>query len=205
MFISRTAQKAWIALEVCQVKYQLEQVSLYGPGGKPDWFWKLNPKGQVPVLVVDNNNDNDKNNVIILPDSDLILDSIDDVLSEGSILTVASDESKQRIADFRKVLSEFLPIGKQTVLGSSGNEQQEEKMWLKLRQLDALIVGPYVCGNDISIADCAAFPFLWRIQTEFGKKCFASHQCPNIEIWLQTCQNEKAFSTTIQNSWWWWW
>ena len=29
----------------------MEEVSLYGAGGKPDWFMKLNPKGEVPVLV----------------------------------------------------------------------------------------------------------------------------------------------------------
>lgn len=31
------AQKVWIALEVAQAPYDIEQVDLYGPDGKPDW------------------------------------------------------------------------------------------------------------------------------------------------------------------------
>jgi hypothetical protein len=31
------AQKVWIALEVAQAPYDMEQVDLYGPNGKPDW------------------------------------------------------------------------------------------------------------------------------------------------------------------------
>ncbi len=33
-----------------QVDYALTEISLYGSGGKPDWFLKMNPKGLVPVL-----------------------------------------------------------------------------------------------------------------------------------------------------------
>jgi len=48
------AQKAWIALEEKKathgLEFKLEEIGLYGSGGKPDWFLKLNPKGEVPVL-----------------------------------------------------------------------------------------------------------------------------------------------------------
>ena len=29
-----------------------QEVGLYGHGGKPKWFLELNPKGQVPVLIL---------------------------------------------------------------------------------------------------------------------------------------------------------
>ena len=60
-------------MEAAEVPYELEQVSLYGSGGKPSWFMKLNPRGQVPVLVVKDDNDTDK---VVLADSDLILDEM---------------------------------------------------------------------------------------------------------------------------------
>jgi len=44
------AQKAWITLEEKQVPFELVEIGLYGAGGKPDWFMKMNPKGLVPVL-----------------------------------------------------------------------------------------------------------------------------------------------------------
>lgn len=43
------AQKVWIAFECGNISYQREEISLYGSGGKPDWFWKLNPV--VPFIV----------------------------------------------------------------------------------------------------------------------------------------------------------
>src|SRR6056300_1468740 len=35
------AQKALIALESSGTPFEIREVSLYGPGGKPDWFWAL--------------------------------------------------------------------------------------------------------------------------------------------------------------------
>jgi len=42
------AQKAWLALEAKQPKanYVLEEIGLYGSGGKPKWFLDMNPKGK---------------------------------------------------------------------------------------------------------------------------------------------------------------
>ena len=44
------AQRVWIALEEKGVKYTAVEIALYGSGGKPGWFMRLNPKGEVPVL-----------------------------------------------------------------------------------------------------------------------------------------------------------
>lgn len=192
--------QAWIALEAAGANYQLEQVSLYGAGGKPDWFWKLNPKGQVPVLVV-NNNESEKE--IVLADSDLILDEIQRVVGDATksqLYDTSNDETTtKQVRAFRKCLSEFLPIGKKAVLG--GNKDQ---MWSKLQELDELIEGPYVAGNHMTVADCAAFPFLWRIQQEYSK-AWKEHNCSNISKWLDRCSRQPAFSKSIQSSWWWWW
>lgn len=172
----------------------MEEISLYGSNGKPDWFWKLNPKGTVPVLVC-------HGGAIILADSDLILDEIGNVVvvQGGSKLLVPEDEKTQkRVQQFRDTLSQFLPIGKMAVLGGD-----KEKMWSKLKELDTLVQGPYICGEGITVADCAAFPFLWRIHDEFGS--LGQHGCPNIQQWLATCSENPAFSKTVQGSWWWWW
>jgi glutathione S-transferase len=189
--------QAWIALEASGANYQLEQVSLYGPGGKPDWFWKLNPKGQVPVLVV-----NEEKEEVILADSDLILDEIQRVMdSSQSQLKDGVDNRSTllKVQAFRKCMSEFLPIGKKAVLGGS-----DQQMWSKLQQLDGLIEGPYVAGNQMTVADCAGFPFLWRIQQEYGN-VWEDHNCYNIPKWLDHCSAQPAFAKSIQSSWWWWW
>ena len=44
------AQRTWICLEEYGMDYDMKEISLYGAGGKPGWFMKMNPKGLVPVL-----------------------------------------------------------------------------------------------------------------------------------------------------------
>jgi len=212
------AQKAWIALEAADVPYKLEQVSLYGSGGKPDWFWKLNPKGQVPILVIDSDN--------VIADSDQILDEMSmliDIAHTHSSLSEYSTTSGLLIVDdydsnnkqqqyatkiniFRSKLNEFLPIGKDAVLGGD-----RQLMWTKLKELDNLMEGqPYIVGKKPTIADCAAFPFLWRINEEFSgrkasKLCWTENDCHNIPVWLDYCSKQPPFANSIQSSWWWWW
>jgi glutathione S-transferase len=187
-------------LEAANANYKLEQVSLYGPGGKPDWFWELNPKGQVPVLVVDYENEEP----VILADSDLILDEIGRVMDDASMLALPgksmdSTEADKKVQAFRVCLKDFLPIGKQAVLGG-----KQEKMWAKLRELDALIAGPFVTGEELTIADCAGFPFLWRLDQEY-KNNWEENECHKIPNWLKHCSQNPVFSNSVQRSWWWWW
>ena len=176
---------------------------------------KINPKGQVPVLVINNDNDADK---VVLADSDLILDKMGMVMdsvfpkpqstssTKQLLATESSDEiTAAKIVAFRSALNDFLPIGKSAVLGGD-----KERMWSKLRELDALMdtkgqPSYIIAGTDRpTVADCAAFPFLWRIDQEFGT-CWEDNECQNIPAWLDFCKNQPPFENSIQGSWWWWW
>ena len=84
---------------------------------------KLNPKGQVPILVINNNKDTNK---IVLADSDQILDEMGMVMAAATAIPTQSatsttqlvtDSDDDRVAAFRSILNEFLPIGKSAVLG----------------------------------------------------------------------------------------
>lgn len=186
------AQKAWIALEASDITYEMKQVSLYGPGGKPDWFWKLNPKGQVPVVVSDNEN--------VIVDSDRILDEFASGSIADSSLRVKDEDQEYKIKKFRTKIDELLPIGKSAVLGGD-----KIRLWEKLKELDDLIDGaPCVAGDQITVADCAGFPFLWRLNEEFPEQ-WLQNGCHNIPIWLDFCSVQKPFKKTIQSPWWWWW
>jgi glutathione S-transferase len=203
LFLFVTAQKAWIALEASETPYAMEQISLYGPNGKPDWFWKLNPKGTVPTLVC-------PDGTVFTDSEDILNGIIDSSGSGGSIMNTGSivptdEASRARDKAFRSKLSEFLPVGKSTILGRGGGSPREVKMWQIVKELDDLIVGPYVCGEQITTADCAGFPFLWRLETEYGPVDGHGGGCEKVRSWLETCQRNEAFSKTIQKSWWWWW
>eukprot|EP00984_Skeletonema_dohrnii_P018421 scaffold8597_cov174-Skeletonema_dohrnii-CCMP3373.AAC.4 len=168
------AQKAWIALESSGIAFDIREVSLYGPGGKPDWFWKLNPRGTVPIVTM-----NGENNVYA--DSELILDAVGDI-SEGILTRTAdlSDKEKTQVSRWRDIMSKQLaPVGKSAVLG-----------------------GPYLCGERMTLADCAAFPFLWRIDQDYGIEGDGEEK---LRDWLNVCLETDAIKRTVVRSWWWWW
>jgi len=179
------AQKAWIALEVSGADYNMEEVSLYGAGGKPKWFLKLNPAGTVPVLV---NKDD------VVPDSELILDYIE-TRSLGIANNLKGDEVELSNAWRRTIKERVAPIGKRAVLGGGRYELVE-----LLKEIDNDVKGPFLCGETACVADCAAFPFIWRINDEFGL-----NECPKLQNWLEHCVSIPEFNKTIQRSWWWWW
>lgn len=187
------AQKAWIALEVCGAPYEMKEVALYGSNGKPNWFLELNPEGTVPVLEV-------YGGAMILPDSDLILTEISNgVVEGGTILKPDNDETSELVDQWRDNVAKLLPIGKSLVLNGGGSRRAQ--LFDMLQSLENNVVGPFLCGEKITLADCAAFPFLWRLDQEYGLQ----DDCPKIGAWLSTCQKMDAFSKTIQSAWWWWW
>jgi len=186
------AQKAWIALQVCGAPYEMKEVSLYGSNGKPAWFMELNPDGTVPVLEC-------YGGAIILPDSDLILDKIcEGAVEGGTKLRATNEEMETLVKEFREDIATMLPVGKAVVLGDRG---RRDELFGILKCMNDKVVGPYLCGPIVTIADCAAFPFLWRLDNEFGLE----KECPRLKEWLSKCGEMEAFSKTVQGSWWWWW
>ena len=203
------AQKAWIALEESGLPYRLEEIPLYGSGGKPDWFWTLNPAGTVPVLVVypggeDTTTLDDTKEEEVLADSDLILDAMEQggiggSSSPSSLLVDASRRNAKGVQEWRSTINQkLIPVGKRAVLGRA---KQQESLVQLLKDLDSKMgAGPFLLGDAVTTADCHAFPFLWRIHQEFGLDDY-----PALNNWLNQCQQRDSFRKTIQSAWWWWW
>ena len=186
------AQKAWIALETSKTPFEMQEISLYGANGKPDWFWELNPQGTVPVVVYGNGE-------TVLPDSDLILDQIDQI-SAAAVETTAPlcpSNLKSDISDWRQRINDMLPVGKQSVFAN----KPSSKLKQQLKAMNDAVKGSYLTGQTVTVADCHAFPFLWRLNTEFPLE----KEYPQLAEWIQTCSNLPSFRKTIQSSWWWWW
>ena len=200
------AQKAWLALECsANLDYELREVSLYG-GPKPDWFWQLNPAGTVPVLVYQDQ---------VWPDSDLILQAIadgqvgnhdNDQSHQHPLLWKDDPQHKQKVQSWRRAIQDMLPVGKQAVLSGDTTKLAtllQTSLERRLLPSNNAPVTFYLTGDCITIADCHAFPFLWRLDQEFGLA--ATLRCPQLAAWVERCAQVPAFSTTIPQEWWWWW
>jgi glutathione S-transferase len=191
------AQKVWIALEESQIPYELQEISLYGANGKPAWFRKLNPAGTVPVLVYTSS---PTNKDVVVPDSDLILDHIQQGLIEGTRNALCrSDRDDLLIKSWRKRINDMLPVGKRAVLSAAAPSQ----FGPLLQDMDQAIVGPYLTGTQVTVADCHAFPFLWRLSQEKDILCMDGYK--HLQAWLTLCSKRPSFQRTIQLAWWWWW
>ena len=81
--------------------YQMKEISLYGSGGKPGWFMKMNPKGEVPVIDLDGQ---------IVADSEETLDAIEAAAGGDS-------HASATVAKLRRLINQELkPVGKRAVL-----------------------------------------------------------------------------------------
>ncbi|KAL3789560.1 hypothetical protein ACHAW5_007911 [Stephanodiscus triporus] len=198
------AQKAWIALEASGCVYETTEVSLYGPGGKPGWFLRMNPRGTVPVVaVVAGGVDDD--DYVVFSDSESILDAVGDGVvaaegARGALCTDGLSADERALADRWRgsIADRLIPVGKSAVLRGSLSELRS-----LLKELNTLVVGPYLVGEGLSLADCAAFPFLWRIDQEFG---ITGDGEENLRSWLDKCMETEPIKRTIPvKGWWWWW
>lgn len=69
-----------------------------------------------------------------------------------------------------------------------------------------MVERPYLAGDGLTVADCAAFPFLWRIDQEFGIGGGTNEHEANLRAWLDKCMENEAVKRTIpEQGWWWWW
>lgn len=166
--------------------------------GKPRWFMKLNPKGEVPVLVVNDNS--------VIGSEETI-----DHLMQGAL---NPHEYRHISSQWRTIINERLrPAGKKAVL-SGGSSADRANLANALEDLDACLAKdsregedkvngnrPFVCGATFTAADVSAFPFLQRVKEEFG----FPESCTRLEEWYTSASCRPTVRKTINKNWWWWW
>ena len=76
------------------------------------------------------------------------------------------------------------------------------KLRLLLKEMNDMVVGPYLCGESMTLADCALFPFLYRIDQDYGIEGDDEKQ---LRDWLDVCLKTETIKSTVVRSWWWWW
>lgn len=151
----------------------------------------LNPKGEVPVLVVDGSP--------IVGSEETV-----DFLMQG---TLDADAGRRRASSrWRAIVNEKLKsVGKRAVI-SGGCKADRASLNAVLKELDVCLVeqsggGPFVCGETFTAADASAFPFLQRVHGEFG----FPGECERLEAWYVTTCRRPSVKKTIKKEFWWWW
>eukprot|EP00288_Rhodomonas_lens_P009380 CAMPEP_0177738824 /NCGR_PEP_ID=MMETSP0484_2-20121128/26668_1 /TAXON_ID=354590 /ORGANISM="Rhodomonas lens, Strain RHODO" /LENGTH=144 /DNA_ID=CAMNT_0019252785 /DNA_START=42 /DNA_END=473 /DNA_ORIENTATION=+ len=144
----------------------MNEIGLYGAGGKPAWFMKMNPKGLVPVL---------RHRDTVVVESDDINKYIDETL--GSPGSLQSDP--KAVAAAKQVINQrVMPAAKSCIHGGS-----DDKMHAAFAELEALIRGPFITGADFSLADISAVPMFQRMMEDSRRIGLEKSRYPKICAW----------------------
>ena len=175
------AQRAYAALQLYSSvdTWKLEEVDLYG-GSKP----RVLVNGKVPVLAVEGE--------FLVTESEDILDFIHEQNTRSMDLG--------RREEWRSLVNDRLaPAGKKAVLSRDKMALQEV-----LNEMECLLQAhgtPFLASEEApSVADCSAFPFIWRINDEFGLDKF-----PILREYIERLSVMESLRTTVNQPYWWWW
>lgn len=142
----------------------------------------LNPKGEVPVLVID---------------------GVPMVESEKTVDFLMQGDLSPEALRWRSIVNDRLkPAGKRAVF-SGGSEADRASLTAVLEDLEACLTDGSVegVGGSFSAADASAFPFLQRVHGEFG----FPNQCRRLEAWYASACTRPGVRKTIKKDFWWWW
>lgn len=151
----------------------------------------LNPKGEVPVLVVDGK--------AIVGSEETV-----DFLMQDSLTAAQGSPTASR---WRGLVNGRLKTSGKSAVFSGGSASDLASLNGVLVDLNACLgdgsedCGPFVCGKDFTAADASAFPFLQRVHGEFG---FPS-QCDRLERWYASASRRPGVVKTLKADFWWWW
>lgn len=176
----------WAAAEM-GVAYEEGKVDMRAGEHKSEWFLKLNPAGQVPVLVHDD---------FVLAESI----AINQYLAEVSGSDLAGADAKERATVMRWSLYALTTVQPSfSVLASPlwtgvHDEAAEEKavaaLPAKLRVIeDRLASAPYLAGDRFTLADVNAA----SVMQYAGLASFSLAAFPHLTAWLEKLSARPAY------------
>jgi glutathione S-transferase len=156
---SPPAWRVMLALEVKGINYISRQLDASVKEHKSEEFLKLNPRGQVPVLLLDD---------IVVRESLAIIAFLDKLQPTPTLLgddAVSTATIWQWLMDFENNLRPALATVAQSIFRNQVEERQDEIMaavkiiQAEIQNINRQLSGQnYLCGNSLSAADITLYP-----------------------------------------------
>ncbi|KAL6605893.1 hypothetical protein ACP70R_041546 [Stipagrostis hirtigluma subsp. patula] len=142
-------QRVLLTIEEKHLPYELKLVDL---ANKPEWLFKINPEGKVPIVKLD-----DK----WVADSDVITHAIEEKCPEPPLVTPPDKASVGS-----KIFSTFIGFLK----SKDPSDGTEQALLNELSSFDSYLKdnGPYINGATISAADLSLGPKLYHMEIALG-------------------------------------
>ena len=196
--LSQNAVRPEIALLEKGVPFEMVQVDLMGGEHKQPPYGKITPRRQVPTLVYGEGDE-----AITLYESVAIIQFLDDMHPEPPLMPPVSAPAMRatalmRIAEFQQKLDTKNVFGS-VVFGKQTREQLGARVDALLEELprwDAYVGnGPFLCGDQFTLADIAVFPLLMHFEA-LGYD-YSKHT-PSLFAYMNQC---KARPSVVQTGW----
>lgn len=184
-------QRVAALLETKQIHYEVEKIDLRN---KPDWFLNISPRGQVPVLILDDGN--------VLYESNAICEYIDEAYPVSLHPENLLDKAESRtLCD---LASDYYMV--QCSTQRSVDEKSLEQRRAEFVKVFAIIEkylddGPYFSGNSLSMVDIAWIPLLHRAELV---KIFTGYDFltdfPKASKWQAELMKTTELKNSVSNS-----
>ncbi|UCD68142.1 MAG: glutathione S-transferase family protein [Betaproteobacteria bacterium] len=195
---SQNAVRPELALLEKGISFDKIQVDLFGGEHKQPAYGEITPRRQVPTLVYGEGDE-----AITLYESVAIIQFIDDMCPEPPLMPPVSEPAKRakalmRLAEFQQKLDPKNIFGS-VVFRKQTREQLGERVDALLEELprwDAYVGnGPFLCGEQFTLADIAVFPLLMHFEA-IGYD-YSKHT-PSLFAYMNQC---KMRPSVVQSGW----
>ena len=181
------AMRARLALAYSGIDYEHREILLKN---RPDELYALSPKGTVPVLQLNDGTVIDESiNVMkwALAQSDPDCWYTDKIVEQNSLIAQNDDEYKKRL-DMYKYHERFPE-------GSYDEFQNAVGETLKVYE-SILSKSSYLCGDNVTLADMALFPFIR--QGAHVDLAWFNAQFPILSKWLKIFNESELFMSIMK-------
>lgn len=185
--------KVWIMLEEKRVPYVVKKVNMNCYGDKPDWFWKMQPSGGIPVAELDG---------VVIRESNDIMMAVERAFPEARPMLPDEATDPEAAARVRPLLTleRELFSGWFRWLGSTDGGASRINMESLLKRVDAELAvaeGPFFLGGELTLVDCMFAPFLERMAASLpyykGLVVRRNPALPNLERWFRAMEGRDSY------------
>lgn len=198
MMICPFAQRTRIHLELKNIPFELVDLDICAP--RPDWFLKLNPNGQVPVLTSGDE---------IVSDSSIVSEYVEERFP--SPLPFGTDlADRARIRSLIKFVdTQFVPA-LYMLLAASTPEQRDQQIantedkwrWLNTYLSEREYTSGFI-GEDFGLAEISIAPFFLRYEVVSYYQDFEPPTGPGFELveaWRTAILNHPIVRRTAEST-----
>eukprot|EP00928_Gymnodinium_smaydae_P055146 TRINITY_DN38744_c0_g1_i1.p1 TRINITY_DN38744_c0_g1~~TRINITY_DN38744_c0_g1_i1.p1 ORF type:complete len:590 (-),score=70.48 TRINITY_DN38744_c0_g1_i1:237-1949(-) len=181
-------QKVWIYMEEKRLPYHLEKVNLGCYGEKPAWIKKLNPKGLVPIVVLDGQP---------ILESNEIMKKLESLFPEPSLVDTSAG-GLRRMESLYNLSTKVTWAVLSTLSGRESIDQLELLLDEFSRELQ-VCPGPYLMSK-FTVADIHFIPFMERgracLMYSKGLNICADQRWKAVAEWFRALEARPAYVGT---------